>query len=217
MNLFLRFRFYILGAVVLIALAAAALWITMRPGNTNITLQNTATETPVFVRPTRVGAIAQLTDTPTPSATPAPRPTNSPTVLPSPTQLPSATSTSAPTATATAMIVPTQSAVNPGSSTQPTQSLPAVYGFTLLYLTQPATAGVNAQATIQTVRGASCTISVYMPGENFSIVNALPTLTAGMDGVCSWVWQVGTNTKRGLGFVRISANGMSMTYNFQVN
>lgn len=218
MKFLLKFRFYFLGLFLVALASVIVLIVSNRPsgltGDLKNLTTNTVTNPPQGRNEANLQPKAAPSTTTVPSATFAPTLTRVPTSLPSPTPRPSSTPTSAPTATATVMVIPTQAA--PQNSAQSTRTLPSVYSFSLLYLTQPAIAGVNAQATIQTVYGATCSISVYMPGENFPMVKALPNQTAGYDGICSWVWQVGTNTKRGTGFVKISSNGMNQTFNFIV-
>lgn len=141
----------------------------------------------------RWGVLAQ---TPTaPTMTPAPaKPTNTRApVLP--------TNTPAP-------VIPTE--------TEPPQATPAPSGFTLTQLTSPVSKGGNATATIQTVPGASCTITYVTPSGNVSQAQGLGPQTANGNGVCSWTWKISSNTNPGTGTVTITANGVTQSLPIEI-
>jgi hypothetical protein len=131
-----------------------------------------------------------------------------------PTSLPSATPTVTASATATQTAVPTLAAT---SASQPTKSImPEVYGFTPLFISDTIYAGGAGYASIQTINGAKCTISVYNPRENFVMVNGPQAQTAGFDGVCAWKWVTPATVNHGMGYIKIESNGMSRTFLFTI-
>ena len=167
---------------------------------------------------------ARPTDTPLPSKTP--KPTN--TIRPTNTNRPAATPVSSPTApkptampTLTATLKPTSipaTHVPLPTNTQapiiiPTDTqVPQPTGFTLVNLSSPISAGSNANATIQTVPGASCYLGYTAPSGRPSTAQGLGATTADGNGICSWTWRIGSNTDAGTGSLAITANGVTQYF-----
>jgi len=69
--------------------------------------------------------------------------------------------------------------------------------------------GGVASATVQTASGAACSIKYVTPAGTTSKAQGLYPQTAGPDGVASWSWNIGGNTRPGVGSVTATCGGAS--------
>ena len=90
-------------------------------------------------------------------------------------------------------------------------------GFYLLYLTPVMVTGTTGQVTISTAPGAACKITVYDLRANIAQAQGLESKTAGVDGICTWIWTVTHTNFPGTGYVKINSNGMMQTFVFTFN
>jgi hypothetical protein len=190
-----------IGAIAIILFAVLVIFI---PSRTDQASDPTFTPTAPTASP--IGIVAK-TNTRAPTATTLPTatlttPTRAPTIAPTNTAtlIPTATLTPIPT-----LPIPLSPIVS-----QPTPTAPI--GFTLRYLTPSTYVGGTAQATISTVPGASCQITVYDPRGKISEAVGLAPKNAGVDGMCTWIWVVSPSDFKGTGYVKIDANSMTQTF-----
>jgi len=76
--------------------------------------------------------------------------------------------------------------------------------------------GGYASVTVQTNPGASCSIVYVTPAGTVSEAQGLENKTAGENGRASWLWKIGSNTRRGTGRVTVTCNRISATAPIQI-
>jgi hypothetical protein len=81
-----------------------------------------------------------------------------------------------------------------------------------LTVTSPVEVGSHATVTIKTQPGTGCNITYYTPKGNPSASQELTERLADGNGLCTWSWQIGTNTTPGKGRVIISVGDSGETY-----
>jgi competence protein ComEC len=96
------------------------------------------------------------------------------------------------------------------TSVQPTNAPPAQLFIDVVSLTSPIAAGSNASLTINTLPGATCSITVYYKSGPSQAAGLGPQ-TAGSSGNVTWSWKVGSRTTPGTWSISVSAtlNGQS--------
>jgi hypothetical protein len=72
-----------------------------------------------------------------------------------------------------------------------------------------ASPGGNASVTIHAEPGATCSIIYTTPAGTKSNASGLSSKTADAQGVVSWTWLIGPNTKPGTGTITVECNGKS--------
>jgi hypothetical protein len=83
-------------------------------------------------------------------------------------------------------------------------------------VTSPVQVGSHATVTVKTQPGSHCHITYYTPKGNPSASQELTERIADGNGVCSWSWQIGTNTAPGMGKVIISVGETNETHTYSL-
>lgn len=73
----------------------------------------------------------------------------------------------------------------------------------LIYLTERAIIGNNANIAIRTLPDKSCSIKYTTPAGAISKAQGLKSKISDVEGYCSWEWVIGSNTKPGTGHIVI--------------
>jgi hypothetical protein len=76
--------------------------------------------------------------------------------------------------------------------------------------------GGRAAATVQTMPGASCSISHHTPAGTASTAQGLGSKVADVKGIVSWSWNIGTSTRPGTGTVTVTCDGTSTSSPIQI-
>jgi hypothetical protein len=76
--------------------------------------------------------------------------------------------------------------------------------------------GQNASVTVQTTPGVNCSIDYVTPLGTDSVAQGLVAKTADGNGLVSWTWLIGGNTRPGTGAVTVTCNGLSVSQPIQI-
>jgi hypothetical protein len=89
-----------------------------------------------------------------------------------------------------------------------------VAGFRVLFRPSVVVAGGEARYQIQTSPGETCNLQYIAPDGSLSQAKGTGTITAGRDGVCTWIWELGTED--GLGTVRVTIDEIVQDYRIEI-
>jgi len=186
------------GSLLLLACCAVFCLAVLVPRRVEVTL--TPTGESATARPELQATEAEITLTPT-ERPPTDRP-------PTETDLPT------PTATHTRPPAPTQTRPPAPTFTPAPPTHTAAPAFTVLEFTSPVPVNGDARVVVQTVPGATCSLSYRTPSGSQSGAAGLGQTSADANGICAWRWTIGASTTPGTGRVTITVNGA--TQNFEI-
>ncbi len=100
--------------------------------------------------------------------------------------------------------------------TQPPPTQPAASPPQIVSLSTPLARGQMAIVTVRAQASASCSISYTTPAGTLAEAQGLVSKIADGTGNVSWSWLIGPNTTPGIGTVRVTCGGQTVTASIQI-